>query len=66
MDTIKHIFKSKTMLFAMALAIIGVVETQVHLFAQYMTPETFGLFNILIAVAVAVLRVLTTVPLSEK
>jgi hypothetical protein len=66
MDTIKQVLKSRTMLFALALAILGVIEMQAQLFAQYMTPELFGLFNILIAVVVAVLRVLTTVPLNEK
>jgi hypothetical protein len=66
MDTLKHIFKSRTMLFAMALAILGAIETQAHLFSKHMTPELFGLFNILLAVVVAVLRVLTTVPLNEK
>jgi hypothetical protein len=66
MDTMKQVLKSRTMLFALALAILGVIEMQAKVFAQYMTPELFGLFNILIAVAVAVLRVLTTVPLNQK
>jgi hypothetical protein len=66
MDGLKSAFKSKTMWFALALALFGVVETQIHLFAQYMTPEAFGLFNILVGVAVAVLRVITTVPLNQK
>ena len=62
----KAAFKSKTMWFALALAVLGVIEMQAKVFAPYLTPEMFGLFNILIGVAVAVLRVLTTVPLSEK
>jgi len=66
MEGIKHVFKSKTMLFAMALAVLGVIEMQIKLFADYMTPEAFGIFNILVAVIVAVLRVLTTVPLDQK
>lgn len=61
-----HILKSKTMWFALALAVLGVVEMQAKVFAPYMTPELFGFFNILIGVIVAVLRVLTTMPLSEK
>lgn len=62
----KQVLKSKTMLFALALAIFGVIEMQTKLFAAYMSPEAFGVFNIVIGVVVAVLRVLTTVPLSEK
>jgi len=58
--------KSKTIWFALALAVFGVVEMQIKLFAGYMSPELFGLFNILVGVIVAVLRVLTTVPLHEK
>ena len=58
--------KSKTLWFALALAVFGVVEMQAKLFAAYMSPEAFGVFNIVIGVVVAVLRVLTTVPLSEK
>lgn len=50
----------------MALAIFGVVEMNVKYFSSYLTPEIFGLFSILISVIVAVLRVLTTTPLSDK
>jgi hypothetical protein len=66
MDTLKTALKSRTMLFALALAVFGVIETQINLFGQFMSPEAFGLFNILVAIAVAVLRVITTVPLSQK
>jgi hypothetical protein len=62
----KAALKSKTLWFALALAVFGVIEMQAKLFAQYMTPEAFGLFNIAVGLIVAVLRVLTTVPLSEK
>lgn len=58
--------KSKTLWFALALAVFGVVEMQIKLFAQYMSPEAFGIFNIVIGVVVAVLRVFTTLPLSQK
>lgn len=58
--------KSKTIWFALALAVLGVIEIQAQLFAQYMSPEAFGIFNIVIGVIVAVLRVITTMPLSEK
>jgi uncharacterized membrane protein len=61
-----NIFKSKTLMFALALAILGVVEMNVKFFSMYMTPETFGVFSISVSVIVAVLRIFTTVPLSEK
>jgi len=66
MDTLKTALKSRTMLFALALALFGVLETQIHLFSQFMSPEAFGIFNIVVAIAVAVLRVITTVPISQK
>ena len=62
----KQILKSKTMMFALALAVFGVIEMQIKVFAAYMTPEAFGIFNIVIGVIVAVLRAFTTLPLSEK
>ena len=62
----KHALKSKTLWFALALAIFGVIEMNVKFFSSYLTPEVFGLFSILISVIVAVLRVLTTTPLSDK
>ena len=58
--------KSKTLWFALALAVFGVVELQIKVFASYMSPETFGIFNIVVGLIVAVLRVFTTLPLSEK
>jgi len=58
--------KSKTLWFALALAIFGVIEMNVKVFSAYIGPELFGLFSILVSVIVAVLRVLTTTPLSEK
>lgn len=61
-----QIFKSKTILFALLLAVLGVLEINIKVFSQYMTPELFGWFSISISVIVAILRVLTTVPLSEK
>jgi hypothetical protein len=66
MEIIKHALKSRTMQFALALAVFGVIETQIHLFSQFMSPEVFGLFNVLIAVIVAALRVITTVPLKDR
>lgn len=58
--------KSKTMWFALALAVLGVIEMNVKFFTAYLTPTTFGIFSIVVSIIVAVLRVLTTLPLSEK
>ena len=62
----RHALKSKTLWFALALAVFGVIEMNVKYFSNYLTPEVFGVFSILISVIVAVLRVLTTTPLSDK
>ncbi len=66
MDMIKQSFKSRTMIFALALAVFGVLETQIHIFSQFMSPEAFGVFNIVVAIAVALLRVITTMPITQK
>jgi hypothetical protein len=66
MNMIITIFKSKTMMFALALAIFGVLEMNLKVFAPHLTPEFFGAFSILISIVVAVLRVLTTMPLDKK
>jgi hypothetical protein len=54
------------MMFALALAIFGVLEMNLKVFAPHLTPEFFGAFSILISIVVAVLRVLTTMPLDKK
>lgn len=66
MPTIIQLIKSKTIRFSILLAMLGVVEANVGVFQQYMTPQTFGAFSVAVGVIVAVLRVLTTAPLSEK
>ena len=66
MNMIMTIFKSKTMMFALALAIFGVLEMNLKVFAPHLTPEFFGAFSILISMIVAILRVVTTLPLDKK
>ena len=66
MAMLAHILKSKTMLFALALAIFGVIEINIQLFANYLSPQFFGIFSIAISLIVAVLRVFTTMPLDKK
>jgi len=66
MNMIMTIFKSKTLMFALALAIFGVLEMNLKVFAPHLTPEFFGAFSILISMIVAILRVVTTLPLDKK
>ena len=66
MNTIMVIFKSKTLMFALVLAIFGVIEMNVKVFSVYMTPTMFGFFSIGISVIVAILRIVTTLPLDKK
>lgn len=58
--------RSKTILFALALAVFGVVEAQLQLFVTYLPQWGFGAASIIISAIVAALRVVTTLPLSEK
>jgi len=66
MNMIMTIFKSKTLMFALILAVFGVVEMNVQAFSFYMTPQMFGFFSIGISIIVAVLRIVTTLPLDKK
>ena len=61
---IKAILKSRTMLFAIALAILSVVQGYLGVF--HLTPVTEMLAGIVISVAVAVLRFVTTQPIGSK
>ena len=63
---LKYILHSKTMLFALALAILGVLQASMDIFTPYLTPQASGLLTVVIGLAVAILRVLTTLPLDKK
>lgn len=58
--------KSKTLWFSVLLALLGVIEQSSSLVTQIVGPENSGLVMVVISVIVAVLRVVTTQPLSEK
>lgn len=58
--------KSKTIIVALLLAVFGALQASMGVFTDYLTPEAYGLFTMAVGVIVAVLRVLTTVPLDEK
>lgn len=61
-----QILKSKTMLFALLLAVLGVIQTSLGVFTAYLTPQAAGIITVIIGIAVAILRVLTTQSLGEK
>ena len=63
---IQQILRSKTMLFALALAILGALQASMDVFTPYLTPQASGLLTVLLGLLVAILRVLTVQPLSEK
>lgn len=58
--------KSRTLWFAFALAMFGVVESQVGVFQKYIGEEHFGLFTLGVSLVVAWLRFVTTTPVDEK
>lgn len=59
-----NILKSKTVLFAIFLAVLSVL--QAYVFLLPITPIQQMYVGIAISVAVTVLRIVTTQPLSEK
>ena len=63
---IQQFARSKTMIFALALSILSVLQASMDVFTEYITPQSAGLIGVIISVIVAVLRVLTTAPLSDK
>ncbi len=57
---------SKTMWFAAALAAFGALQVGMEDMQHLISPAMHGWINMISGVCVAVLRALTTVPLSEK
>ena len=64
------ILKSRTMLFALTLAVFGVLEASMGVLGSVLTPivgpAAFGVFTVVVSIIVALLRVVTTQPLSDK
>jgi hypothetical protein len=58
--------RSKTMWLALALAILGAAYDNFSYVQNIIDPRFYGILLIAIGAAVAVLRVLTTLPLDEK
>lgn len=64
MDLIKKALKSKTILFAIALAVLSVWQGVIY--QMDIEPVTQGIIGSIIAVCVVILRVITTMPLDDK
>jgi len=58
--------KSKTLWFSVILAVGGILEQSQALVTQLVGQQNTGLVMLVISVVVAVLRVITTQPLSQK
>jgi hypothetical protein len=58
--------KSKTMIFASILSIIGVLQASTEFLTSIMSPASFGYFTLISGIVAAILRVVTTQPLSDK
>ena len=63
---IKQILKSNTMRLAILLAVLGVVQASMDVFTPYISPQAMGLLTMIVGVLVAILRVVTTMPLDKK
>ena len=65
-DYIKKCLKSRTILFALLLAVFGVLEQSLQLFSSIIPPQLYGATVTIVGIIVAILRVLTTSPLGAK
>lgn len=57
---------SRTMKLSFALAVLGLVEANQRFFESYLPPWAFGATLIVVGAASAWLRLITTLPLSER
>jgi hypothetical protein len=58
--------KSKTMWFALALVVLGFVAENFNYVQDIIDPKYYGISYMAIGIVVAILRFITTQPLSEK
>ena len=63
---IVRIAKSKTMIFSIILSVIGVIQASTDFLSTVMSPHVFGYFTLATGVIAAILRIVTTQPLSDK
>lgn len=61
-----NVLKSKTILFALALEVMGVIQLNADFLSTVMTPAQFGWVMLGIGIAVKILRGVTTTSLKEK
>ena len=59
-------FKSKTIWFAILLAVGGILEQSQSVITQLVGQQNTGLIMLVISIIVAVLRIVTTQPISAK
>lgn len=62
----QKLFRSKTIIFSAVLSALGVIQASMGVFTPYLSPDAIGLLTVIVGMAVAVLRVVTKVPLSDK
>lgn len=62
----KKIIKSKTMIFAALLSMLGALQAGIGAFTAYFSPQSVGVATTIIGIVVALLRVVTTQGLSDK
>ena len=63
---LQRIIRSKTMIYALILSVIGVIQVSTDFLTTIMSPHAFGYLTLLSGIIGAILRVLTTQPLSDK
>lgn len=66
MRALKDAWSSRTIRFAILIAILSGLEASLGFFTPYLTKETLGILGVAIATAVAILRILTSVPISGR
>lgn len=62
----QKIIRSKTMWLATLLSVLGVVQASMDVFTPYLSAQAMGIVTLIIGVLVAILRAVTTQPLSDK
>ena len=58
--------RSKTLIFAFLLSILGTVQMSLGIFTPYMSPERFGIFSFVVGIVVTILRFVTKTSLDDK
>jgi hypothetical protein len=63
---LKPFYKSKTIIFAVLVAVFGVLQTNIPMFQEVLSPTVYGLLFTGIGVVVAALRAITTTSVVVK